>query len=436
MLDSSDVIIAGSGVAGLLALARLSRERPEWTFTILEREPWHGGRLRPSLEEGSRSCGLQSVSSDLYDFLRLSLGMPEDPALPNEWVRPLKSIGVMTGQKIQELRYDQLTTVDMARAMAGSAATKDWPSIEDLLGKTELSEEAVNQIWKGDRKSAALVPLEQLAHYWGVPELTGSSVRPLQTGFRAARKGMWTGRWDGMFDELIGTLRAENRLRLVTRAQIMEAKFEDKSWNVLSTQGSFQSTRLVVAQSPWEAILWLPKDAWPSRLLNIATKTKPVSLVMLSELNSFEGLPDLLFITAEDVQVLHLKGQICFQAPLNYELTVQAPAVGKTVKRLKRARKKLAQLYPELGPEGGEHLALLSVGWTHTIHPPEYKWFEKIDAPHVQKKHLVFAGDSIGAESSGDRNVVVSVKDACDALLNNAVASRSQVQIEQATAEI
>ena len=414
MVGTCDVIIAGSGLAGLLALSRLSRERPEWTFALLEREPWHGGRMRPSLQsEGSRSCGLQSASSELYDFILATVGAEKAA----QSVRPLTSVGVMIGQKIQELSFEQLTTVDMARAIAGGAATKDWAAIEQLLG-SDPSEEAVNQLWKGDRKSAALVPLEQLAHYWGVPELTGSSIRPLQNGFRAARQGMWTGRWDLLFEDLIANLRYENRLQIMTRAQVMAASYEDKMWTVSSTAGTFQGPRLLVAQSPWETILWLPKDLWPSRLLNIATKTKPVSLVMLSELNAFEGLPDLLFVTAEDVQVLSLPGQICFQAPLNYELTVQAPAVGKTIKRLKRARKKLATLYPELGAEGGEHLALLSVGWTHSIHPPEYKWFEKVDVAHVQKKHLGFAGDSIGAERSGDLNLITSVQDACTTLLD------------------
>lgn len=413
MEDSCDVIIAGSGLAGLLALSRLSREKPDWTFALLEREPWHGGRMRPSLEsEGSRSCGLQSASAELYDFVMAMLGSQN----ANGLIRPLKSLGVMIGQKVQELSFEQLTTVDMARAIAGGAATKDWPMVEQLLG-SETSEEAVNQLWKGDRKSAAMVPLEQLAHFWGLPDLAGSSMRPLQSGFRDARKGLWTGRWDLLFDELIANLRFEKRLKLVTRAQVMAAKYEEKTWTVSSTNGVFQSARLLVAQSPWEAILWLPKDLWPSRLLNIASKTKPVSLVTLSEINSFQGLPDLLFVTAEDVQVVSLPGQICFQAPLNYELTVQAPAVGKTIKRLKRARKKLSLVYPEIGPEGGEHLALLSVGWTHSTHPAEYKWFEKIDASHVQKKHLGFAGDSIGAEETGDLNLITSVQDACTTLL-------------------
>lgn len=414
MEDSCDVIIAGSGLAGLLALSRLSREKPDWTFTLLEREPWHGGRMRPSLEsEGSRSCGLQSASSELYDFVMGTLG----PQNANELIQPLKSFGVMIGQKIQELRFEQLTTVDMARAIAGGAATKDWAAIEQILG-AERSEDAFNQLWKGDRKSAALVPLEQLAHFWGVPELTGSSIRPLQNGFRDARKGLWTGRWDLLFDEMLSTLRFENRLKVFNRAQIMSAKYEEKTWTVSSTNGTFNSPRMLVAQSPWEAILWLSKDLWPSRLINIASKTKPVSLVMLSELNPFQGLPDVLFVTAEDVQVISLPGQICFQAPLNYELTVQAPAVGKTIKRLKRARKKLSLVYPELGPEGAEHMALLSVGWTHSIHPPEYKWFEKLDATHVQKKHLGFAGDCIGAEGSGDLNLITSVQDACSMLLH------------------
>ncbi|RZA20617.1 MAG: hypothetical protein EOP10_17805 [Proteobacteria bacterium] len=414
-MDSCDVIIAGSGMAGLLALSRLSRERPDWTFTVLEREPWHGGRMRPSLgSEGSRSCGLQTASTDLYRYVLQSLQLTEDESL----VRPMRSVGVMIGQKIQELAFEQFTTTDMAKAIAGNAATKDWPKIEELLAAEAMSEEALSALWKGDKKSPALVPLEQLAHYWGVPELSGSSIRPLQSGYRQAKQGIWTGRWDLLFDEFLSRLRSENRLRLIPRSQIMTASYEEKTWTMSTTQGTFQGQKLLVAQSPWEAFLWLPKDYWPSRLINIASKTKPVSLVSLSELSPVKGLPDLLIVTAEDTQVLHLDGQIVYQTPINYELTVQAPAVGKAVKRLKRARKKLSQLFSEIGPEGGEHLALLSVGWTHSIHPPEYKWFEKLDAAHIQKPHLGFAGDGIGAETTADLNVIRSVEEASDTLMS------------------
>lgn len=414
MTDSRVVIIAGSGLAGLLTLARLSREKPEWNFIVIEREPWHGGRMRPSLAaEGSRSCGLQSASTDLLQFTLDTL--QKDNA--NQVVRPMRSLGVMTGQKIQELAFEELTTSALAKAIAGGPGAKDWAKVEELLAQDPMSEDALNQLWKHDKKSAALVVLEQLAHFWGVPELSGSSIRPLQSGYRAAKQGLWTGRWDLLFDDMLANLRAENRLQLVTRAQIMAANYENKTWTLSTTQGDFQGTKLHVAQSPWEAILWLPKDNWPSRLINIASKTKPVSLVMLSEINDFAGLPDLLFVTAEDTQVLSLDGQIVYQTPINYELTVQAPAVGKAVKRLKRARKKLVQMHPDIGPDGAETLALLTVGWSHSIHPPEYKWFEKLDAAHIQKPHLTFAGDSIGAETTGDRNLIQSVNDATESLL-------------------
>lgn len=421
-MADNDVIIAGAGLAGLLCLQKLQQLKPDWTFTLIEREGWIGGRMRSTREsEGAWSCGLQSAGSELLEFVMQATAVDDETA--RQSLRPLKNVGVLIGQKMQTVDFAQLTQAEMARAIAGAAAVREWPVLDKLLqahesGKLEV-DQAFSQAWPGDRKSAALVPLEQISHLWGLPELGTSSVRPFLSQLQKARRGMWTGRWDHLFEDMLARLRAENRLHLETAAQIMAGRYEDKAWTLSTTKGSFTGKRLLVAQSPWEAVLWLNKDLWPARLLNIAGKTKPVSVVVLSEKTATTTLPDVTLIVAEDVQAYCLDGQICYQAPLNYELTVQAPAVVKAVKRLKRAKKKLEQACPELGSESEGHLALLPVAWTHTIHPPEQKWFEKIDAAHVQKKHLAFAGDAIGGESDGDRNLMQSVGDACAALVES-----------------
>lgn len=418
-MADNDVIIAGAGLAGLLCLQKLQQLKPEWTFTLLEREGWIGGRMRSTREsEGSWSCGLQAASAELLDFVLQTTSVDEESA--RQSLRPMKNVGVLIGQKLQTVDYGQLTQPEMARAIAGAAAVREWPVLDKLLqsqesGKLDL-DQPFSQAWPGDRKSAALVPLEQISHLWGMPELGSSSLRPFLSQLHKARRGMWTGRWDHLFEDMLAALRSENRLHLETRAQIMAGRYEDKVWQLSTTKGNFSAKRLIVAQSPWEAVMWLNKDAWPARLLNIAGKTKPVSVVVLSEKTTATTVPDITMIVAEDVQAYCLDGQICYQAPLNYELTVQAPAVVKAVKRLKRAKKKLETACPELATESEGHLALLPVGWTHTIHPPEQKWFEKIDAAHVQKKHLAFAGDAIGSEGDGDQNLMRSVQDACAAL--------------------
>jgi glycine/D-amino acid oxidase-like deaminating enzyme len=409
MQVEADVIIAGAGLAGLLTLQQLSAQHPDWTFILLEREARWGGRLRPTLrDEGSWSCGQQAVSSALFDHVVQAMGGEAAP-----WARPLRSIGVLAGQKVSEVAIRELMDASMARALGGAAAVKDWPQVAQLLrdGCVLGEEQSFSQAWKGDKKSAAVVVLEHLAHLWGLPELGPGSLRTLSAGARAMQEGLWTARWDQVWEPLLAELRNHDRLRLECRAQIMAAKQQDRLWTLATTRGTFTAPRLVVAQSPWEAIAWLPKELWPSKLLAITGKTKPVSLVILSaELaNETPEQPDLLLVPAEETQVILSGRSICYQATLHYELTVQAPTVVKAVKRLKRARKKLETVRPDL-MASGEHIALLPVGWAHTASPQEHRWFDKLELANLQDETLVFCGDAYGPHAEGDRNLIESVQ--------------------------
>lgn len=420
MQKPADVIIAGAGLAGLLTLCELSRRYPTWTFELVEREPWIGGRLRlTSREHGSWSCGLHAMGAELFDYVQ-SVLQPEDSELLQAF-RPREGFGVLAAQKISIAKGPSILAPEVAKAVGGTAATRDWNMLLELFEKEAATEQehaqAFNQVWKGDKKSAALIVLEHLAHLWGVPEVSPASAQILAARALQGAKGQWTGPWDRLFEPIIGNLRSQDRLMVHTRAQIMAAKYEEKTWQLATTVGPIRGQRLVVAQSPWEATPWLPKDLWPSKLLNIASKTKPVSLVILSQHRTDDkvDLPQTLMIPAEEVQVQIDAHQICYQATLNFELTVQAPAVVKAVKRLKRARKKLETVNPELKGEG-EHIALLPVAWAQTVAPAEQRWLEKMDGANVQRSHLGYCGDAYGAEADSDRNLIASVKAVCEAM--------------------
>ncbi len=425
MQKPADVIIAGAGLAGLLTLCELSRLHPDWTFALVEREPWIGGRLRlSSREHGSWSCGLHAMGAELFDYVQSVLQTNDTEIL--QAFRPREGFGVLAAQKISTAKGTSILAPEVAKAVGGTAATRDWNMLLELMEKEVATEQehaqAFNQVWKGDKKSAALIVLEHLAHLWGVPELSPSSAQILAARALQSAKGQWTGPWDRLFEPLIADLRSQDRLVIHTRAQIMAARRDEETkgseaWQLATTVGPVRGQRLVVAQSPWEATPWLPKDLWPSKLLNIASKTKPVSLVILSQhrTDSYADLPQTLMIPAEEVQVQIDATQICYQATLNYELTVQAPAVVKAVKRLKRARKKLETVIPDLKTEG-EHIALLPVAWAQTVAPGEQRWLEKMDGANVQRGHLGYCGDAYGAEADSDRNLIASVKAVCEAM--------------------
>src|SRR5690606_976179 len=105
--------------------------------------------------------------------------------------------------------------------------------------------------------------------------------------------------------------------------------------NLETEKGPVLAGKLIVAQPPWQATAWLPRSCWPGHVLSLASKTKPVSVVVLAETlkqDAPEDLPDVVIVPAEKVQIIR-NGvrEICFQATIDYELSLQAPAVIKAV---------------------------------------------------------------------------------------------------------
>src|SRR5690606_26007705 len=154
-----------------------------------------------------------------------------------------------------------------------------------------------------------------------------------------------TGKWDKAFQAMADRLAATDNVTILTNCMILKADLQDGCWNVDTEEGSFVGKSLVVAQSPWEALNWLAKPLWPSEILSMAIKTKATSVVVLTESITAFGdheIPEVVLIPAESVQVIVTEEQeICYQATLDFEVSLQAPDVVKAVKRLKRARKKL-----------------------------------------------------------------------------------------------
>ena len=409
MTETADLIIAGAGLAGLLSLRHLSEKFPTWTIVLLEREEQIGGRLRAS-RDGNWSCGLQGIGADLFDYISPLLA----PDAAGK-VGRIQRAGVMTAQKLSDLPFTQLSAAEMARALGGAAAARDWATVEELFATTHTAsdgpDQAFSHLWKGDRKSGALIVLEHLARLWGFPELGPAPGRSVIARALQFRRGQWTGPWDELLRPWLDA--HQEQVTVACGSQIMAARYEAKMWTVAGTRGSFQAPRLLVAQSPWEAIAWLPKEYWPNSLLNLSSKSKAVSLLTLSDTIAAPSaaLPEVVLIPAEDVQVISQGKELVYQATLNFELTVQAPAVVKAVKRLKRAKKKLHLALPELGAAGeNDHIALLPVGWAHAASPQEQRWFEKVDPQAIQKPHLGFCGDSYGGEADTDLNLIASVE--------------------------
>lgn len=466
-VENFDVVVAGGGMAGVLAAARIALARPDLKLAILEREPVLGGRLR-GVGSGSKAVhgyGLNAASDALFHLWQRtieagdSIESPDDAAvaIPTPVERRLSRIGVMAGGKIAEFPVDQWFTAKGARAMGGLAAAREWTEVEGIFragasaasGADLLVEQvqdadgaeadddenhesegepvdkaahgpslakAFAQVWPKTRKAASAVVLEHFALAFGIPDLWSATALAVMQRAHFHSGRLHTGIWDQAIQSLVNRPWFAQRVAVMTGTRLVDAVRENNSWRLTTDLGVIGAKSLVVAQPPWQVLAWLRRPHWPPQLLQVATKTKPVSAVVLADrLRRDEpSLPDVLMIPSEGVQAIRSgAGEICFQATIDYEMSLSAPAVVKAVRGAKRARKKLAAMFPDLIVEDN-HIALLPVAWAQPLSPGERRWIARITSKKAMLPGIAFCGDAYGTSFDGDANLTASLAQAVD----------------------
>lgn len=403
-----DVIIAGGGMSGALTRARIQRAQPDKRILVLEKEPTLGGRLQRYCKESPWSYGLGFISQELFDFWDQELKQdPEGADLSSFHISDQQTAGFLVGSKIQDVALSDLYHQAGAKALGGMSASKQWHEVEKVLA-TDADSKQFSELCAFPRKGPLAIVLETLSGSLGVPDVWSANTRALNTRMKLAQGKIRKGAWAKPLETLIG-----NPEQTLTHCRIVQADFENDLWTIKTERGTYTADRLVVAQPPWQASLWLPKKEWPIALLNLVNKTKPVSVVVLSfHMENAAALtaPDLTIVPSENVHIVReYNDMLVFQATIDFEMSLQAPDVLKAVKALKRAAKKLQAANPELKLTH-EHIALLPVAWSHSPAASERKYFDKIDLDDIQKPHLVFVGDAYGNSYDGDHNIVESVR--------------------------
>jgi glycine/D-amino acid oxidase-like deaminating enzyme len=419
-----DVLIAGGGMSGVLAASQLLEKHKEWKIGIIDKETRLGGRLAAlNPEYGSWGYGLNRISSDLYDYFDHSLKQCTDnEGLSAFTTKKDSRFGVISAGKMSETSIDKVFTDNGGvRAIGGAAAQRDWALVSALMEAAKNEKKAdlpVSQVFSGTRKSPAAIVLAHLARFWGVSDLWTVSVSTLKAKAEEFDASTICGHWEQALEALMTTYQSSERAHVHLASLISDARLEGDIWHLKTTTGNLSAKRLLVAQSPWEASLWLPRPHWPSKLIGLINRVKPTSTVVLvgkrQDNEQFE-LPERLLIPAENVQVLVDPQAICFQATIPYELRLQAPEVVKAIKRLKRGRKKLLASFDGLSLEG-EHIALQPVGWGAPLGTSDRKLMKRFKLAECQNMHLGFCGDMYGDSVQGDQNIMASISTVVDAL--------------------
>jgi glycine/D-amino acid oxidase-like deaminating enzyme len=413
-----DVIIAGAGISGLLLAHRLCHANADLKVMILERDGRCGGRLG-SLDGDHRGHGFNAVTPRLYEFWNQSLKQdPEGDDLPSLVHDRRSKSAILMGNKLSEVPTSQLLSDKGARALGGLAAQRQWPDIQNLFEAEDSFDKTFSDACKAPRKSPAIMVLETYSQSFGITNIWESSPGAIAERGASYSCEPYAGDWKKALSALTNKFEANGQIKIETSARIINADHDGDEWHLQTAKGDFFAERLVVAHPPWLASQWLPKKLWPTQLLTVVNKTKPVSMVTLSTpvvSEHAEELPGLVMIPSEGVQAIVSKNEIVFQATIDYEMSLQAPDVVKAVKRLKRAHRKFAAALPAL-KMGVERVALVPVGWAQTPNQLERKHLDRLKMDAIQDRHLAFCGDAYGQSLNGDDNLIESVISASEAM--------------------
>ena len=113
-------------------------------------------------------------------------------------------------------------------------------------------------------------------------------------------------------------------------------------------------------------------------------------------------------MTSEQVLITVAKNHLTFSAFIDYEHSTDALSVVKTIKRLKRASRKLEAVYNNLSTTE-EHIALHPVGWAQCLGKQDYKLLTQLGEYSYYTPCLAFCGETYGKSYNPDQNIINSV---------------------------
>lgn len=415
MSQKYDVIVAGAGLAGLLTCLRLKAIKPEQTLCLIETNQKPGGRLVNSDDKNlSWPSGLVSISKELLDFFSHTLkGMPFSYELSHFEAIERARLGVISGGELSSFFTKDALDGTFAHLVGGAPGRRHWQAVLDLLNQPFEVDTSFLKAWKHEKKHPALPALEALLRSVGIFDLWSSSVVAIKERLFELLAGHFYAPWEALFEELMGFMNQLSGFDSYFDASIVDAELSDGLWQLKTKKGLVWGAKLIVAQPPWFALNWLPRHYIPVEILNFALKTKPVSLLTLSEgIEGICSLPDLTFVTSEQVEVFHQQGRnLCYQIPMDYEVSMDAPEVIKALRRLRRAQRKVHK-HIEPGVLRGEKLRLQSVAWPASCLFQDNRLIKalgSIKASSDPGSHISFVGDSYGASFCGDSNLLMSL---------------------------
>lgn len=412
-----DIIIAGGGLAGLLALTRLRQIHPSAKILLLEKETHPGGRLRTAEgKENPGAGGLHYISRDLFDFLNRTLigcAVGEDFSLPNQ---NSQTLGVLQGKKLDEIPLTELCSAKFAKIIGGNSAVKHWENFSEKLKQRtdDLAFQALGKTLNIAKKDPFLDVLNIMSIPLGILNPSFATLASFEQRSHYISQGLYGGSWSSVIERMIHWSEAQT----ILGKAILDSSFSNGRWELTLENEKVSAKTLVVAQSPWDTLPWLKRENAPGALVNTALKFSPMSVVSLViHFQEDAELPDRILIPSEKSQVFQLsKHEYAIQVIIDYETFLDAPRVVQAVKQVKRSKVKICKQL-NLPEPVEEFLSLRPIAWCHDADYDARKQVEDFDISKLNSKQLVFCGDAYGASYDPDQNLIKSVLATCSTLI-------------------
>lgn len=436
--ESYDVIIAGAGWAGILAMLRLRVLHPECRILILDRLKRPGGRCRSFSEQAGSGTevrqtwglGFESITQDLYNFfLRSIVGLFDDEdqdflAAFNQLKSSSRRMSLLSGKEWTEISTSELLTRSVAKTLVGQGGLTDWDEFENVLKDTpEIdSQQALSQRIKISKKNpnSSLPFLDFFSNPLGIAEMQSSTVSSIRERSEYINSCTVHADWSHIFHSVLEHKKIAESVIFQADCLIVDSTYhkDSSTWELQTEQGSYRGQSLIIAQSPWEALEWIDQAQCPPLFISMAQKFQPVSMVSLSfVLDQVLPFLDTAFVLSEKVQAVRQNGNVlCLQAVVDFEQSLDAPNVLKAIKRLKRAFKKISAATEQELNGRQEYLALHSVAWAQSTHNFYKKYVSGLDLLKLNTASLSFCGEAYGSSYHPERNIIQSLLSVCAAM--------------------
>lgn len=420
--NSFDTAIVGGGISGVLTAIRLKALNPDHTIAIIEKDEYLGGRSRTGDQEAAIWSYGQSLVSDRFrNFIEENL---DSLASLSDWdkdlLKEVDTSKVLMQSNLKDIPLKELFLESGIQILGGSAALTEWKVWESKSSPSEPKENAqqpksLAKELSLPRKGALAAILNIVAPLLGITEIWECDIEALKERIATFSEKIWRGDWSVLFLAIQKEL-GQKKIPIFLKNQVLSCERTDKEWQLTCEKNVLNCKNLVIAHNPWDCLSWFSKKLLPTPLVGLVSRAKPASLVTLSTTLSDikKDFPQLAFIAAEKT-VAHLEnsGQLIFQAPIDYEKSLDAPSVVKAIKRLKRSRNKLLARFEGI-ESTGEHFALLPIAWSWSLNYKEKKAFQKLESEQLQKKdNLYFVGESYGISANADNNIIESILRTC-----------------------